>query len=226
MGDDDEGRALGACQLQHQFENAIGRAAIQVASGLIGQHAGRSRDQGACDGHALALAAGELGRAVQQTRLQSDTTQHVSRDLARLRRRHAPNPQRHGNVVLRAELGQQMVELVNKTQVLVAQAPLCRSVLLRQVLPLQADRATGRCVEPTEQMQQRAFSGTRCADDGQRLAGMHIEVNALQHGDIEPAFGETLGQATRTQDDFAAGLRVINRKNRCHLTHNAAPLPD
>ena len=36
--------------------------------------------------------------------------------------RHAAYPQRHGHVVQGIELGQQMVELVNEPQVLVAQA--------------------------------------------------------------------------------------------------------
>jgi hypothetical protein len=33
---------------------------------------------------------------------------------------HAANPQGHGHVVERAELGQQVVELVDKSQVLIA----------------------------------------------------------------------------------------------------------
>ena len=45
---------------------------------------------------------------------------------AALGRRHAPDPQRHGDVVERAELGQQVVELVDEAQVPVAQRALLR----------------------------------------------------------------------------------------------------
>jgi hypothetical protein len=41
-----------------------------------------------------------------------------------LRQRQAANAQRHGHVVQRAELGQQVVELVDEAQVLVAQLAL------------------------------------------------------------------------------------------------------
>ena len=36
---------------------------------------------------------------------------------------HTPYPQRHGHIVQGAELGQQMVKLVNETQMLVTQTP-------------------------------------------------------------------------------------------------------
>jgi hypothetical protein len=90
------------------------------------------------------------------------------------------------HVVQRAELGQQVVELVDEAQVLVAQAPLLRRIELRHVLAHQLHLARAGRIEPAQQVQQRALAGARGADDGQRLAGMHVEVDAVQHLDVEP----------------------------------------
>mmetsp|Transcript_25040 Transcript_25040/g.61562 ORF Transcript_25040/g.61562 Transcript_25040/m.61562 type:complete len:220 (+) Transcript_25040:3-662(+) len=79
MGDEDEGRALLAGPLQHQLEHRGGGVAVQVAGGLVGQHAGRPRDQGTGDGHALALAAGEFGRPVVPPLAQPHAGQHLGR---------------------------------------------------------------------------------------------------------------------------------------------------
>ena len=62
-----------ASQLQHQVKHAVGCAAVQVASGLVGQHAVGPCDQGAGNGHTLAFAAGQLGRAVVYAVLQPHT---------------------------------------------------------------------------------------------------------------------------------------------------------
>jgi hypothetical protein len=43
VGDEHEGRALFARQLQHQVEHRVRRFAVEVAGGLVGQHAGRLR---------------------------------------------------------------------------------------------------------------------------------------------------------------------------------------
>ena len=50
---------LAAGGVQHG-KNRVGVLGIEVAGGLVGQHDSRARDQGAGDGDALLLAAGEL----------------------------------------------------------------------------------------------------------------------------------------------------------------------
>ena len=68
---------------------------------------------------------------------------------------------------------------------------------------MQLHAAGGGRVQPAQQVQQRALARARGADDGQRLAGMHLEVDAAQHLDVEAAFGEALGQALAGQHDAA-----------------------
>ena len=72
-----------------------------------------------------------------------------------------------------------MVKLVHKTKMPVAQNALCRGIAFRQFLPHQPHTATGRRIEPTEQMQQGALARARGADDCQRLTPKHMQVHAL-----------------------------------------------
>ena len=62
----------------------------------------------------------------------------------------AANPQRHGHVVQCTELGQQMVKLVDKTQVAVAPLALLGSAQGRQQLALELHRALRWGIEPAE----------------------------------------------------------------------------
>ncbi len=129
--------------------------------------------------------------------------------------RLAPYPQRHGHVVERRKLGQQMVKLVNKTQVPVAQLPLLRRGELVQRLAAELHRAAGRGIEPTEQVQQGALAAARCADDGQRLASADLQIDAVQHGEVNRPFAKAFHQPLGGQH------------HRCLLgvTHSAAPRP-
>ena len=143
--------------------------------------------------------------------------------------RFAPDAQRHADVVQRAELRQQVVELVDETQVPVAQPALFRGVQAGHLLPHQLHRARGRRVQPAQQVTQRALARTRGADDGERLAGMHLEVHAAQHLHVQPALAEALGEPLAGEHD--AGVRLHGRERRIgrcrggHVIHSAAPPP-
>ena len=212
----DERRALLPRQLQHELEHALGRGAVQVARGLVGQHAGRLGDQGTGDGHALALAARQLGRAVLHTPGQAHLGQHLLRAARAFLVGQAPDAQRHGHVVQRAELGQQVVELIDKTQVLVAQITLLRRRQLRQVLAMQVHAARGGRVQRAQQVQERALARARGADDGQRLARAHFQVHALQHGHVQAPLGEALGEAPGLQHDLV--FEAILASSACWIS--------
>ena len=62
MRDDDEGGAMRSREAQHRLEDFLRGVRIQVAGGLVGEHAGRLGDERARESAALALAAGELAR--------------------------------------------------------------------------------------------------------------------------------------------------------------------
>ena len=208
MRDQHKRGALVARQLQHQGKHTVGGRPVQIASGLVGQYAGGFGDQCARNRNALSFAAGQFRRAVVHTVLQTHAGQRFQGRLRRFGRWHTAYPQRHGYVVQCAELGQQMVKLVHKTEVAIAQNSLRCRCDFRQVLPHQLHAATGGCVQCAQQMQQGALARTGGSHDGQSFAAAHAQIDALQHGHIKAAFGEAFGQT---------GCRQY------HVTHNAMP---
>ena len=63
MGDHDPGFALFMDQVGEDLDHLIGAFGVQAGGGFIGQHDAGVVDQGAGDGDALFLPAGELSRA-------------------------------------------------------------------------------------------------------------------------------------------------------------------
>ena len=64
MGDDDEGLLVLAVELLDEVHDGVGVFGIEIAGGLVAPDDGGLIDEGAGDGDALALAAGELGGLV------------------------------------------------------------------------------------------------------------------------------------------------------------------
>ena len=212
MGDQHKGGAPGAGQFQHQGKDVVGRAAVEIAGGFIGQHAGRLRDQGAGNRHALALATRELRRFVRGALAQADGGQDGIGLTECLRPLHAADEQGHGDVFLGGKFGQQVVELVHKAQVLVAPLALFARVHAVQIAPqLHHLAGTGR-VQAAQQVQQRAFARAAGTDDGQRLARMHLDVHTLQHLHLHRAVVKAFGQALGGQNDGV-----------CFVIHSARP---
>ena len=165
------------------------------------------------EGHgddALALAAGEFARPMPHARRQANLRQRRLRRGSRLRQGFAADAQRHRHIVQRAELGQQVVELIDEAQVLVAPAALRGGVHGREIAAGQLHAAGARRIEAAEQVQERALARPRGADDGHGFAARDAEIDAAQDLDIEIAFVEAFAQAAA-------------REHR--LIHSAAPRP-
>ena len=108
------------------------------------------------------------------------------------------------------------MELVDEAQMPVAQPALLGRIDAGDVLAVQLDAARRGRIEPAHQVQQRALARAGGADDGQRLAHAHVQVDAMQHGEIDAAFVKALGESADLEHD------VLARR----LTHSAAPRPD
>ena len=78
------------------------------------------------NGHPLALAAGELAGPMREPMAEPDLLEHRGGAAAYFLLRRAPDGERHRDVLERRELGQQMVELVDEAERLVAQPSLRR----------------------------------------------------------------------------------------------------
>ena len=175
-----------ARQLQHQLEHAVGGVAVEVAGGLVGQHAGRLRDQRAGDRHALALAARQLRRVVRDARRPGPPAPASLRPARAPRpRRLAADAQRHRHVVQRAELGQQVVELVDEAEVLVAPVALLGRA--------HASRSRGPSARrgPRSARRARPAGAAACSCPSPRRRRwpasrrVHLQVDAAQHLHVE-----------------------------------------
>ena len=121
--DDDERRADGAIELEHQVEHLARGLAVEVAGRLVGEHAARPRHQRARERDALALAAGQLARQVLAGGAPRPTRSSIARACARAASAGvAADRERHRDVLERGELRQQVVELVDEAERAVAHA--------------------------------------------------------------------------------------------------------
>src|SRR5512139_4153126 len=124
---------------------------------------------------------------------------------------HAADEEGHGGVFQRGKLGQQMMELVDEAERAVAQLAALGLGDREGVAPHQGDLPGSRRVETAQEVQQRTLARPRDADDGERLTGTHLEIDAPEHRYIGPTLAENLAQPGAAQHD---------------LTHSAAPPPD
>jgi len=155
------------------------------------------RDQRARQGHALTLAARQFGRAMVGSLGQADRRQHLLGLQGCCVTRQAPNPQGHGHIVQSTELWQQVMELVNKADVLVAQVAQGLGAQARQGLAHDMHLTLRGRIQTAQQMQQGAFARARGAHNGDCLASLHRQVYRLQNADIQGALFEAAHQALR-----------------------------
>ncbi len=87
-----------AVQIVEQAKNFVSGVRIEIAGGFVAQQNRRTKHQRAGDGHALALAAGKLVRAMMRAHLESDALQHGQGTLVRLALAHTLQTQRQRDV--------------------------------------------------------------------------------------------------------------------------------
>ena len=211
MSDDHKTGAEVLVELQHEFEHHLGVAAVEIAGGLVGQHARRLRHQRARQCGALALAPGEFARRMRQAVFQPDLRQHFLRRQVCLFPCNAPYQQRHCHVLKRGELGQQVMELVDVAD---GAATEQRAAPLGELARCRAgdgDLASLRAFEQAAQMQQRRLAGARRRHDGNQFTSLNRQVGRLEDTDQRLAFTEVAVDAGKPQ---------------MGLTHSGAPRPD
>ena len=200
VGDDDVARPQRAVEREHQLEHRRRRMTVEVARRLIGKHACGPRHQRARERRALALAAGELARRVVEALAQA----HLAQDRRGLRAGrgpcHPPDEERHRDVVDRGELHQQMMELVDEAERLVAQSAALGVGQRRHGPSHHLDFARRGRVEPAQKVQQRALARAGGADDRDDLSRSHVQVDPDQYRHRHAGIAIRLLQAAAGDD--------------------------
>ena len=154
MGHDDKTGADLTIELQHQRIDLVGRFSIQITGGFVRQHTVGMVYQRPGQCGSLPFAPGEFGRFVFKALRKPYLRQHLPRQSLRLGGPTAADQQRHRHVFQGSELRQQMMELVDETQTLIAQTAALLFVQGEQLTTVQLDLAVIRIVESAKTVQQ------------------------------------------------------------------------
>ena len=111
--------AVESVERGHDLDAGLG---VEIAGRLVGQDDGRAVDEGAGDGDALALAAGEFVGLVVHARLEADVGERLLGALDAFRGGHAVVDERQLDVVQRRGAREQVEGLEDESDFLVANA--------------------------------------------------------------------------------------------------------
>ena len=112
---------------------------------------------------------------------------------------------RRQDVFQRRELRQQVIELKDHAEVALRSRSRAGGGQVVDAMALEVDFAGVGLIERAEQVQQRALAAAAGADDRHELALADLEVDALQHGDLERRLAVALEQAAAGQVHRASG---------------------
>ena len=152
MGDDEQGHLVLVVEAKQKVVDLVGGAGVEVAGRLVGEQQVRAHDEGAGDRHALLLTAGELAGAMVQAVRQTDRLEHVAGPLARLLVGDSADQRGHHRVLERGELTEEVMELEDEADGLVAEAGELRRREGGDVGVAEQDLAARRQVEGAEAM--------------------------------------------------------------------------
>ena len=184
MGDHHDGLAVLAVERLQQAQDLLGRLPVQVAGGLVADQQGRVGDDGAGDGHALLLAAGQFVRAVLRAVAQADQLQCDFGIALALRAGQAGQQQRQLDVALRGQHRHQVVELEHVADVLAA--PVRELAALHRVdaLAVDGDLPARGDVEAADQVEQGGLARAGGAHERHEIAAGDVQVHAVQDFDL------------------------------------------
>ncbi len=186
MGHEDD-RVPGPVQAGEDLENDARVILVEISRGLVGQDESRLIDERARDADPLLLAAGHLARPRVELGFETDLDERC----ARLRLvGHGMVMLRDHDVLERGQVRQHVELLEHEPDPLAAVARPCGIVERAHLLASHGDRALVRSIEPAEEIEERRRARTGRAHDGQPLAGLDLEIHALERllRAVDPAY--------------------------------------
>src|SRR5215471_13471315 len=197
--DHDHGVAL-ARQVFEQRQHLGAALAVERARRLVREHDLAAVHERARDRHALLLAARELVRLVAEPFRQPQHAEQRAGALAPRPRRDTRVDGGHLDVLGRGGGRDEVVALEHEPERLAAQPGQLVPAEARHILAQEAVRAARGAIEAAEDVHQRRLSRTRRADDGDELALVNGQVDAVQHLDRELAGAVRLGDAAERNE--------------------------
>ncbi len=208
-------RARATAQLAHHLHHLEAGAFIEVAGRFVGENQRWLLRQGAGDGGALLLAAGELGGKLVELALHADGGQVVdapSPDLWGLERQDL---ERGLDVFERRERREEVVELEDEADLGGAKLRPRAFGHGRDALAVHHDAAGRRDVEGADQVQERRLATPRDAEHDHELVTRDPEVHVAQ--DVCDDFTRPVALCDPIyvyQDALGGGCRRISHARR------------
>ena len=145
MGDDDDGAVGGAGDVAEQIEDDLAVVGVERGGGLIADDQRRLVDQGAGDGDALLLAAGEFARAFAPARADAHGFEHGPGAGDGRFGGQALDQQRHGDIFRGGDGGDQVELLENEADVIGAEP---RELAAGQLMQRSVKHGHGSRIDP------------------------------------------------------------------------------
>ena len=185
MGDHHQGGAGGLLEVEEQAGEGFGVFLIERTGGFIGEDEARLIDKGTHNGDALSFAAGELGGFPGQAILQTDLCEQLLGTLAGIGGRLRQGEGGQEDVFEDAALRHEVMKLEDEANLPAADRREMQRGALRERFTIERDLATVRRVERAEQIEQRAFTTTRRADDGDGFTSLDGKIDRGSRGGRE-----------------------------------------
>ena len=192
-----------AGQLLQQGQDLVRAVAVEVAGGLVAEQERRVGHDGAGDGHALLLAAGELARLVLRAVGDAHDAERGLDAALALGPRERGQQQRQLHVAEGGEHRDQVVHLEDEPDVARPPGGELRAAQPADLVPGHGDAARAGDVEAAHEVEQRGLAGAAGAHEGHEVALVHAQVHALQ--DVQLLGPAPVGLGDVPHDDEVVG---------------------
>ncbi|GAA2932987.1 hypothetical protein GCM10020221_30950 [Streptomyces thioluteus] len=192
MRDEEDGQAELPIEVAQQLEDRAGGLRVERGRRLVGeQHLGVA-GQGAGDADALLLAAGELARVGLGLVGEADEVEELQGLAGALLAGEPEDLQRQLDVGLDGPRGEQVEVLEDHADAAACPAELGAGALppageRREVLTGHGDRAGGGALQEVDAADEGRFAGAALSDDAVHLAFAHVQIDAVEGGDLAAA---------------------------------------
>ncbi len=179
MRDHDDGRAT-AMDVLDQLHHSASHLRVQIAGRFVSEQQPRLSDQSTRDGDALLLAARQLRRIVWGPRGQPYPFEHGIDAPATLGGRHASITQRHVDVVVDVEIGNEIEGLEDEPELLVPQLGALSVAEAACIDPVEPILASAELFQQAGDREKRGFAGAGGTHDGHELAFLDFEAQIAE----------------------------------------------
>ncbi len=181
VSDHDDRLSLITIQSLEQAQNFITGFAVEIARRLIAKEQRRIRDNGASDPDTLLFPTRKLSREMSGAVLQTDDFQRGLNVLPPLPLREMRKQQRQLDIALRAEHGEQIIELKDQSDM--PRAPRGELPIRELIDPILSDpdlSAIGPIQAP-DQVEQRRFARTGRAHQREEFSRLHFQIKPCEN---------------------------------------------